>query len=403
MRLIKLRKAALISIVLLIGSLSFGQNPMFSDSIFKAGTPGSGRIWGETFGDYYYKAHSDKENRGGVNQYTGVPEGRSAFAFRRIYLGYDYNISKRFTTELLLASEDNFEQEFTPGQSTISGDLISNNKLGLFIKQANLRWKNIWKGTDLVFGEVYTPSYLLLTAKVWSYRSIEKTISDLRKTPSYDVGITLQNHMDSGGNYGYNIMVGNGTGAKPENDKFKWFYGDVYAKFFNKKLVLDLYADYERLNWIPGFHHSRNMIKGFAAYNTKALTIGIESFVNYGKQDVVGIRGLNKDTLNSVATGVSIYIHGEIIKDKLKYILRYDRYNPNQNYNATVYSKYLGLTPTYEPSNNERFIIAGLDYAVLRNVHFFPNVWYNQYINKSVSDKGYDLVYRLTFQYSFGR
>jgi hypothetical protein len=30
------------------------------------------------------------------------------FQFRRIYLGYDYNISKKFTAELLLAAEDNF-------------------------------------------------------------------------------------------------------------------------------------------------------------------------------------------------------------------------------------------------------------------------------------------------------
>ncbi len=389
--------------LIFVSNYSFGQSFQLSDSAFAAGVPNSGRIWGEVFGDYYYKAHSDIENRGIVNQYTGVPEKRSAFAFRRIYLGYDHNISKKFSSELLLASEDNFEQEFQPGQSVVSGDLLPNNKMTFFIKEANLRWKNIWKGTDLVVGEVYTPAFIYLTAKVWANRWLEKTIADIRKTPSYDVGITLQSHLGNAGNYGYNIMVGNGTGSKPENDKFKWFYGDVYAKFFEKKLIFDLYLDYERLNRTAGFHHSRNMIKGLAAYDSKQFTLGVESFINFGKQDVVGYRGPVKDTINATATGASFYVHGTILPKKLNYILRYDIYNPDVNYNSAIYSKYSGLTSAYDPSNNEEFILAGLDYTASKNVHFSPNIWYVQYSNKSIRDKGNDLVYRLTFQYLFGK
>ena len=79
-----------------------------SDSAFKAGTPGSGRIWGYAFGDYYYKSHSDSLNRGGSNQYSGIQQGRNTFQVRRSYLGYEYKISKKFSAELLLAAEDNF-------------------------------------------------------------------------------------------------------------------------------------------------------------------------------------------------------------------------------------------------------------------------------------------------------
>ena len=39
--------------------------------------------------------------------YNGVPTYRNAFQFRRIYLGYDYEITKKFKAELLLASEPN--------------------------------------------------------------------------------------------------------------------------------------------------------------------------------------------------------------------------------------------------------------------------------------------------------
>src|SRR5580698_1030784 len=79
-----------------------------NDSAFKAGTPNAGRVWGYAFGDFYYKPHSDSLNRGGSNQYTGIPQSRNAFQFRRIYLGYDFNLNNRLSTELLLAAEDNF-------------------------------------------------------------------------------------------------------------------------------------------------------------------------------------------------------------------------------------------------------------------------------------------------------
>ena len=234
------------------------------DSSFKP----SGKLWGYAFGDYYYKAHSDALNRGGANQYTNIEKGRNAFQFRRIYLGYNYVITSKFSAELLLAAEDNI----TTANSATSGDLLSNNKLSFYIKLANIRWKNIWKGTDLVIGQAATPAFPLLIEPIWSYRSIERTISDIRRTPSFDLGATLQGKFDpETGNYGYNIMVGNGTSAKPENDKFKWFYGDIWAKFLDKKLVFDLYADYQRFNWTSSFHHSRQMLKGFAAYRKSVV------------------------------------------------------------------------------------------------------------------------------------
>src|SRR5882762_9052431 len=101
--------------ILIIAVLSFltiasqAQYLWNSDSAFKAGTANSGRIWGYMFGDYYLKGHSDSLNRGGSNQYSGTnfPKNKSAFQFRRIYLGYDYNITNKFSAELLLAAEDN--------------------------------------------------------------------------------------------------------------------------------------------------------------------------------------------------------------------------------------------------------------------------------------------------------
>src|SRR5579872_2576216 len=93
-----------------------------SDSAFKAGVPNSGRIWGYAFGDYFHKGHSDSLNRGGNNQYSGVKQDLDQFQFRRIYIGYDYNIAKKFSAEFLLAAED----DFTNG--TTNGDVLGDNK-----------------------------------------------------------------------------------------------------------------------------------------------------------------------------------------------------------------------------------------------------------------------------------
>lgn len=201
-------------------------------------------------------------------------------------------------------------------------------------------------------------------------------------------------------------MVGNGNGARPENDKFKWFYGDVFAKFLDKKIVVDLYADYQRLNNTPTWHHSRNMIKGFVAYTTPAFTAGVEAFVNHGQQDVVGVKTLQRDTISANAKAISAFVKGSIVKDKLGFFTRMDRYNPDVNYNSNLYSSYKGLTNNYEPNNKELFFTAGLDFTPVKNVHFIPNVWYNRYTSNQSGLTGsayrdHDLVYRLTFYYVY--
>ncbi len=443
-----------ISVLLIIAALFFNHSQaqyiFNSDSLYKAGTENTGRIWGYSFGDFAYKGHSDSLSRGGSNQYSGVPVNRTMFQFRRIYLGYDYNISKKFSVELLLAAEDNFPPGTPPVGSTAgttttfsagnsTGDLLGNQKFAFYIKNMNIRWKGIWKGTDLVLGEMSTPAFPMVSERVWSYRSIERTIADIRRTPSYDFGVALQGVFDPATkNYGYNVMVANGTSDKPDYTPYKWFYGDVYAYFFHKHIVVDAYADYQRLNWSPIWHHSRQMLKGFIAWNSSATdksmnpgsgyTIGVEGFINNLKNDNFSTTIAGPvDTISTAPSGISFYVHGDIIKNKLRFFARYDVYNPNNKINGNVYSKYTGNTSNYsensfhtvynnnaatptvtytttgDQSYKQNFITAGLDFKPTNRVHFMPNVWYNSYASQTVSNKDHDLVWRLTFFFSFGK
>ena len=70
----------------------------------------SGKLWGYAFGDYAYKGGTDNIGtaaapayRGGSNQYTGMPVNANMFQFRRIYLGYNYDISQHFSAEFLFS------------------------------------------------------------------------------------------------------------------------------------------------------------------------------------------------------------------------------------------------------------------------------------------------------------
>jgi hypothetical protein len=52
-----------------------------------------------------HNAHADAANRGDETNCNSVPTCRNAFQFRRIYLGYDYDINRKFSVELLLATK----------------------------------------------------------------------------------------------------------------------------------------------------------------------------------------------------------------------------------------------------------------------------------------------------------
>lgn len=370
-----------------------------SDSAFNAGRPNSGKLWGYSFADYYYKSHTDTLNRGGSNQYTGIPKNRNAFQIRRLYLGYNYNITKKFTAEVLLEGAN----------GATSGEALTDNKLAFYIKLANLRIKDIWKGTDLILGQVSTPGFSASSESFWGYRSIEKTVTDIRGTPSYDLGIALQGKFDpKNGNFGYDLMAGNGTGAKPEGDNYKWFYVDIWGKFLNKKLYLNLYVDYNRMASIAGMQHSRSMIKSFVAYTVPKLTVGVEAYSNRLQNDnqATEIGTGTVDVLSVAAKGISIFARGPILKDKLNFFARFDAFNPDTKINNSKYNKYVGNTGGYnDPSTKEQFITAGIDFTPVKNVHFMPNIWYNKYINQGFASKynSYDLTYRLTFYYVFGK
>ncbi len=348
----------------------------------------SGKLWGYAFGDFLYKGHTNSFNMANT-QYGGTPKDFNSLEFRRIYLGYDYDISEHFSTQLLLAYE---------GTS-----LSSDGNRSVYIKIANLRWKNIIHNGDLVIGAMGPPTFINSEA-VWGYRSLEKTIMDMRKIgSSNDLGISLQGKLNDKGDYGYNFMISNGSGAKPETDRFKKFYANVYAKFMDQKIILDLGVDNEWTQSHP-YQKSKITYKAFLGYQTKMFTMGIEAFQQVQKNNTLiysdAVPATVQDMVNSLASGISVFARGPIT-NKLGYVLRYDYYNPDSKFNVNnIYAA------SYTGMYTESFVLAALDYAPVKNVHLMPNIWYDMYKNRystvnALPEKSNDLAFRLTVHYIF--
>ncbi|MBS1531032.1 MAG: hypothetical protein JSU01_12040 [Bacteroidetes bacterium] len=383
------------------------------------------RLWGYTFGDFYYDAHADATNRGPETMYNGVPTYRNAFQFRRLYLGYDYEITKKFKAEVLLASEPNANTGVNGATSIQNGDNLVDNKMAFWIKNFNIRMRDLWTGTDFVIGEISTPGFALnepgtngptsLSETTWAYRSIEKTITDFHKNNSYDVGAALQGTFDPATkNFGYVLMVGNNTTASllpasnPNTGFYKIFYGDIWGKFFNQHLYVDFY--YDNAKTAPATFaigaQSHSIKKIFAAYVSKPISVGVEAYTQSFTQGVEN--STTKAPEDATAQGLSIWVRGNITKN-LNFFAKRDGYQPNSDFintdSYTVNTNY----GSYNPTVKETFWTAGIDYNPTKNVHFMPNFWLIDYKdNRDPATTGYvapdhTLVYRFTFFFTFGK
>ncbi len=378
----------------------------------------SGKFSGQVFADLQYKASSpDSTNLrtwGSKAQYAfanGYDNNYSSFEFRRIYLGYEYNFSQKFTAQVLLSHEGNLDAS---GNRTV------------FVKVANIRWKNIFKGSDAIFGQQQTPTFATFTEVVYGCRFAEKTIADMRGlASSNDMGLGLQGKYKDG-MVGYEALVGNDNGGKPENDNFKRFYGNVWTRLLGKRLVIDLYSDYVLTQLSPngpGLNHStksKSLSKAFIAWQQEQFTVGAEvlsgTWKNYAyTKDTATVNPKPNDTTDVKSFGVSFFAKVNLLYKKgpenkipvVALFVRYDMYNPDTGFNPAL--KYSGINNHI----SETFYIVGVDYMPMPQLHVMPNIWVNSYTEnaplndtrgkplKGVQSSGSDVDYRLTFFWKF--
>lgn len=359
----------------------------------------SGKIWGYTFGDYAFKLRADSAKRGN-SQYSGLPKNYNSFNIRRIYIGYDYQFTPDISSQIILAHESTVEAN--KDNTTVLPD----NNRGVFIKAMNLQFKNIIPRASIVAGQQSTPTFSRLSESYWGYRSIEKTVADMRGiSSSTDLGVGVYGKIGKEENVGYDVLIGNSNGAKLENNKFKKIYTSLYVFFLNKKLVVQGNFEHDRKSLDP-IRKDITTFKFFVGYKTPETSIGLEAFRQVQTNQSAFLKGItpSSDTAyaDAQAEGISFFANQQIAGEKFRLFARVDLYNPDGAYRES--REYVSGYKTHK----EYFATLGLDYSPYKNIHIMPNIWYNQYNNKLPGTGGslkkdHDLTARITLYYLFNK
>ena len=323
-----------------------------------------GNIHGLIVGDYFYKSGGDQQPFGdSLTQYSQpIARDFQAFQIRRLHLFYDYTISERFFTRFQLEGNN---RSLEPG-----------GRQGLYVKTAYGEWRNIVRGSNLLLGLVPTPTWSSVEG-IWGFRSIEKTITDARYLGNgSDMGALMRGSVPARIPLTYAIMIGNGSGQKPEINRFKKYYGMVSMAPVGP-LRIEFYADHEP----AADNMNRTTLKGFISYQEPEFMAGAELLQQTQRhQDPV---------LGDVAVfGISMYSWYKPA-DEYKVFVRADYYDPNR------FDPHTGF--------REFFFSIGLDYAPAKEFHCMPNLWVNAFADKSGFNrhKDADIVPRITFFFLF--
>ena len=330
-----------------------------SASMAQESGPKNGKISGLMYGEYFYNikaADSVKDVNG--------------FQFRRIYFTYDQQIAESFDIRFRLEAN-----EVT---------LTTKNLFGVFVKDAYIRWNNIFEGSSALFGISPTPG-IEMVEKFWGYRSLEKTIMDLnRLSSSRDFGVDLKGRMDGEGKYNYWVKLGNSAGSETEFDKYKRFYASFILEVVKNFEVMAFGQFTARPNKTDAVDNAAKTNNGFLLdasmhyQQGKAFSLGVEGLYQTISNNYRKVSG--EPYVDQIAVGVSAFGWVELI-EKLRFVGRYDYLDTN----------------TDADNAKSDLVIAGIDYAALKNLHVMPNFYYRSYRGASP-----DLTMaRITLHYDF--
>lgn len=305
---------------------------------------GQGRISAEVFLDYAYDIQRDTAL---TNAALGGVDGFHGFRFRRINLTYDAPVSGQFVTRVRLEADE---------------DVLTNDgRMGVFIKDAYLAWKGVVGNHDLILGIQPTPAFQVSEA-VWGYRSLEKTIMDLRgMAGSRDFGISLRGPIDPGGVLHYVVMFGNGSGNRPEGDTWKRFSARIGARPA-EGMDITMYGDFNARPDILSTYTGKGV-------PNSSITGGAFVGLTIDGKARVGVEAALQSVMNGYDTGTELVARNRLgisvfarwtASESIELVGRYDFFDPNIHKNAA--------------KDTRGFIVGGVSWSPAPNVAVIPNI-----------------------------
>lgn len=294
-------------------------------------------------------------------QGNSVPADSSSFRFRRVQFTYDQDVDSVFSLRFQIEADD--------------ANLSSGGRSAPYLKQAFLRWSHLGVAGDLFMGLSPTPTWRTVEEH-WGYRSLEKTLLDLRGAgvPT-DLGVGLFRAVPAGGGFGHHLMVANGSGQKPEQNA---------SKKFSLALPVRLGAwQAEALGEFEGESGPRDRYttRLFAGWLRGDVAVGAEV-----AQLVLGAAGPQGSDQRPF--GASAWARGPL-GPRWRFVGRVDWTDPDRAHEQTGYT--------------EVYALASLDYMPLPNVHVMPNYAVRTYSAKDAAspDKDADQMVRVTLWYNW--
>ena len=361
-----------------------------------------GKFSGVFYGDYFYNAGRDTSAfRANLpNSAVNGPKSNQGFVVRRVYFTYDYDLAEQFATRFRV------ELDETPNSSA-AYNVLSSGNMGVFVKDAWLRWKNVFKGSDLYFG-IQPTSAFEYSEGLWAYRGLEKTIMDLRGVvSSRHLGIALRGTFDDAGMFGYWVTVANqNSGTQPKDLTTGLKNGDKYNLFSlnlafrpSKAVLVTVYGDYR-----PTYPVNDPSSTAVPKATVSNATMTGAVFVSYkeGNDFAVGAEAFTQQTSHAYAdpaaagqlkalSKIGFSVFGWYnFSDAMTAIARYDYYDPKSGSDVT------------EKGDSRGYIIAGLAFKPAKNVQVIPNVQVETYEaipNGRTIDAA--VTARLSFVFSF--
>lgn len=248
------------------------------------------------------------------------------FEITRLYLGYEYFFSNRFSVKANIDIGD-------PG--------AGNFQMTAFVKNAYMQYKST--GFTAKFGMISTDQFNLIDRQ-WGYRYIMKTLQDeYGFGPSADIGAAVEYSPSEMISFDASVLNGEGFRRIQADSTLKYTAGITFRPV--EGMVLRAYTDIMKKDY------AQNTVSFFAGYNPGILNLGVEYSMQMN----------NRMTDDHDYSGLMVFASTRFA-DKFSVFARYDKL-------WSVETD--GINP-WNYNRDGQLFLTGFDYSPVQGVRFGP-------------------------------
>lgn len=248
------------------------------------------------------------------------------FEIARLYLGYEYFFSNRFSAKANIDIGD-------PG--------TGNLQMTAYVKNAYLQYKV----TDFTarFGMISTDQFNLID-RLWGYRYVMKTLQDeYGFGSSADLGAGVEYSPSEMISFDASVLNGEGFRRLQSDSTLKYTAGMTFRPF--KGMVLRAYTDIMKKEF------AQNTVSFFAGYNPGIFNLGVE----------YSLQKNNRMTSDHDYTGLMVFASTRFA-EKFSVFARYDK----------LWSVETDGTNPWNFNRDGQLFLTGIDYSPVQGVRFGP-------------------------------